>query len=87
VIFSSGGQTADDLIERAVHRFQDYGEVLVVTDDFAERNIVGGFGGSVASCANFIGMVRDALGNLSENLNRHNLSERKRYYRSKLNPS
>lgn len=87
VIFSSGGQTADDLIERAAHRFQDYGEVLVVTDDFAERNIVGGFGGSVASCANFIGMVRDALGNLSENLNRHNLSEQKRYYQSKLNPS
>ena len=54
VIFSNGGQTADDLIERAAHRFQDYGEVLVVTDDFAERNTVGGFGGSVASCANFI---------------------------------
>src|SRR5208337_5029630 len=32
VLFSSGGQTADDLIERAAHRFQDYGEVLVVTD-------------------------------------------------------
>src|SRR5437588_12912586 len=33
VLFSSSGQTADDLIERAAHRFQEYGEVLVVTDD------------------------------------------------------
>jgi len=30
------------------HRFQDYGEVLVVTDDFAERDMVSGFGGSVS---------------------------------------
>ena len=83
VIFSSSGQTADDLIERAAHRFQAYGEVLVVTDDFAERDIVGGFGGSVASCANFIGMIRDALANLAENLNRHNQDEQKRFFRSK----
>ncbi len=53
VLFSNAGQTADDLIERAAHRFQDYGEVLVVTDDFAERNTVSGFGGSVASCSEF----------------------------------
>ncbi len=33
VLFSNSGQTADDLIERTAHRFQDYGEVLVVTDD------------------------------------------------------
>src|ERR1700735_4295662 len=41
VLYSSSGQTADDLIERAAHRFQDYGEVLVVTDDFGERHIGG----------------------------------------------
>ena len=29
------------------------------------------------------GMIRDALGHLAENLNRHNQSEQKRYYRSK----
>src|SRR6516162_3256748 len=46
VLFSGGGRTADDLIERAAHRFQEYGEVLVVTDDFAERDVVGGLGGS-----------------------------------------
>ena len=64
VLFSHSGQTADDLIERAAHRFQDYGEVLVVTDDFAERDTVSGFGSSVASCANFIGMIQNALADM-----------------------
>jgi predicted RNA-binding protein with PIN domain len=82
-LFSSGGQTADDLIERAAHRFQSYGEVLVVTDDFAERDIVGGFGGSVASCANFIRLIQGALSDLAENMNRHNRSEQNRFSRSR----
>lgn len=81
VLFSHAGQTADDLIERAAHRFQAYGEVLVVTDDFAERDVVGGFGGSVASCANFIRMIQNALADLEENLNNHNRKERNRYTR------
>src|SRR3954463_8988980 len=81
VLFSRAGQTADDLIERAAHRFQDYGEVLVVTDDFAERDIVGGFGGSVASCANFIRMIGNALGNLEDELNQRNRAERNRFKR------
>ncbi len=83
VLFSNSGQTADDLIERAAHRFQDYGEVLVVTDDFAERGMVSGFGGSVASCANFIRMIQNALANLEENLNTHNRTERNRFSRSR----
>jgi predicted RNA-binding protein with PIN domain len=86
VLFSSGGRTADDLIERAAHRFQDYGEVLVVTDDFAERDVVSGFGGSVASCANFIRMIQIALAELEENLNNHNRSERSRFDRSRHKP-
>ncbi|MGA2869846.1 MAG: NYN domain-containing protein, partial [Verrucomicrobiota bacterium] len=77
-----GGQSADDLIERAAHRFQDYGEVLVVTDDFAERDIVSGFGSSVTSCANFIGMIHGALSNLAESMNRHNQTEKNRFSRS-----
>jgi predicted RNA-binding protein with PIN domain len=81
VLFSSSGQTADDLIERAAHRFQSYGEVLVVTDDYAERDMVSGFGGSVASCANFIGMIHSALSTLAENLNRHNRAEQNRFSR------
>jgi predicted RNA-binding protein with PIN domain len=81
VLFSNSGQTADDLIERAAHRFQEYGEVLVVTDDYAERDTVSGFGGSVASCSNFIRMIDDALASLKENLTRHNRAEQNRFNR------
>jgi predicted RNA-binding protein with PIN domain len=83
VLFSSSGQTADDLIERAAHRFQAYGEVLVVTEDFAERDTVTGFGASVASCGNFIAMIQNALADLQEKLNNHNRSERNRFSRSR----
>ena len=82
VIFSKAGQTADDLIERAAHRFQPYGEVLVVTDDFAERDTVRGFGGTTASCGNFIATIQNALADLQEKLNNHNRSERNRFLRS-----
>jgi predicted RNA-binding protein with PIN domain len=81
VLFSSAGQTADDLIERAAHRFQAYGEVLVVTDDFAERDTVSGLGGHVASCGNFIQMIQNALAHLQENLNNHNRKERNKFFR------
>ncbi len=81
VLFSSSGQTADDLIERAAHRFQPYGEVLVVTDDFAERDTVSGFGGSVASCANFIRMIDQKLGDLQADLNQYNRAARQAFRR------
>ena len=83
VLFSNAGQTADDLIERAAARFQPYGEVLVVTDDFAERDTVSAFGGSVASCGNFIRSIQNALADLQENLDNHNRSERNRFFRSR----
>jgi predicted RNA-binding protein with PIN domain len=83
VLYSSSGQTADDLIERAAHRFQDYGEILVVTNDRAERDIVGGFGGSVATCGNFIQMIQNALADLQENVNNHNRTEQKRFLRDR----
>jgi hypothetical protein len=81
VLFSNAGQTADDLIERAAHRFQDYGEVLVVTDDFVERDMVSGFGGSVASCANFIRMIDQALNEMQDKVNQHNRSARNSFGR------
>jgi len=83
VLFSNAGQTADDLIERAAARFQPYGEVLVVTDDMAERDTVSAFGSSVASCDNFIRSIQNALADLQENLNNHNRSERNRFFRSR----
>lgn len=79
VLFSSGGQTADDLIERAAHRFQDYGEVLVVTNDVAERETVIAFGALAASCDNFIAMVESTSADLARDLKHHNLNERNRF--------
>ena len=81
VLFSRAGQTADQMIERAAHRFQDHGEVLVVTDDRAERDTVNGFGGAVAGCANFIRMIEGALTELQDELKNHNRRERNRFKR------
>ena len=79
VLFSRRGQTADQLIERAAHRFNAYGEVLVVTDDRAERETVSGLGGAVASCANFVRLIESALAELQDELQNHNCREVKRF--------
>jgi predicted RNA-binding protein with PIN domain len=79
VLFSRRGQTADQLIERAAHRFNTYGEVLVVTDDRAERETVSGLGGAVASCANFVRMIESALAELQDELHNHNRQEVNRF--------
>jgi predicted RNA-binding protein with PIN domain len=79
VIFSKSGQTADDIIERVVHRMKPYGEVMVVTDDFAERDTVMTFGGTPVGCGIFIRMIADAAGELQEDLQRLNRKERQRF--------
>lgn len=76
VLFSKAGQTADDLIERAAYRFKAYGEVLVVTDDHAERDTVNGFGGLASSCATFISQIESELGQVQLDLKAHNRRER-----------
>ena len=81
VLFSRAGQTADEMIERTAHLFQPHGEVLVVTDDRAERDTVNGFGGSVSGCANFIRMIESALTELQDELKNHNRKERNRFKR------
>jgi uncharacterized protein len=81
VLFSRAGQTADQMIERAAYRFNAYGETLVVTDDHAERNVVSDMGGSVASCANFIRMIGDALTELQDELRNYNRTEVNRFNR------
>ena len=83
VLFSKAGQTADDMIERAAHRFQPYGDVLAVTDDYAERDTVIALGGSASSCLNFISEVESTLGEFAEELKRHNRAERNRFTRSR----
>ena len=83
VLYSRAGQTADQMIERAVHRFGPYGEVLAVTDDHAERDTVISFGGSTASCWNFIQDVENALAELGDDIKHYNRRERRRFERRK----
>jgi uncharacterized protein len=83
VLYSPKGKTADDLIERAAYRLSAYGPVLVVTDDFAERDTVATFGGLFSSCAGFIQTVGAALDDLQSDLRRYNLAERNRFNRSR----
>ncbi len=81
VLYSKSGQTADQMIERSAHRLVDYGEVLAVTDDHAERETVLSLGGMASSCGNFIAMVEGALAELKDDLKEHNRRERHRYGR------
>ena len=83
VLFSRAGQTADDIIERAAHRFSAYGEAMAVTDDIAERETVSGLGGLATSCANFIRMVETALTEMQDELRNYNRAERNRFNRTR----
>jgi predicted RNA-binding protein with PIN domain len=83
VLYSRSGQTADDMIERAAYRFHPYGEVLAVTDDHAERDMVISLGGSAASCWNFIQSVENALAELGDDIKHHNRRERHSFQRAK----
>jgi predicted RNA-binding protein with PIN domain len=81
VLFSRSGQTADDIIERAAARLAQLGEVLVVTDDYAERDTVIAFGAMAVSCDVFLGMMRDATDDMQRDLKNHNRRERIQYRR------
>ena len=83
VLYSRSGQTADQMIERAVHRFGAYGEVLAVTDDQAERETVISLGGSASSCDNFIQSVQNTLAEQADDIKHHNRRERHRFQRRK----
>jgi len=83
VLYSRKGQTADQMIERAVHRFGPYGEVLAVTDDHAERETVSSLGGSASSCWNFIRDVENALAELGDDIKLRNRQERHTFQRRK----
>jgi len=81
VLYSRVGQTADAIIERVTHRMKQFGEVLVVTDDFAERDTVMSLGGLASSCDNFIQTMENSLGDLDREVWFHNLRERTRFRR------
>lgn len=82
VLYSKTGQTADDIIERVTHRLVPYGEVLVVTDDFAERDTVIALGGSAASCGQFVAQIGSALGELQADVKRLNEREQRAFERA-----
>jgi predicted RNA-binding protein with PIN domain len=81
ILFSRSGQTADQMIERAAHRFQPYGEVLAVTDDNAERETVISLGGLASSCWNFIQTVQNTLADLQDEIKHHNRREKNKFNR------
>ena len=83
ILYSRSGQTADQLIERAAYRLRAFGEVLVVTDDFKERDTVLSLGGMASSCLNFIQTVEHMLAELNREVKYHNERERRRFKRAR----
>jgi uncharacterized protein len=81
ILYSRAGQTADQIIERAAHRLSAYGEVLAVTDDYAERDTVIAMGGLASSCLSFIQSVNAALAEQHDDLKVYNRAERGRFNR------
>ena len=82
VLFSRKGQTADQIIERVAHLMKPYGEVLTVTNDYAERETVISLGGSACSCENFLDMLNDTVDDMHVGVTQHNKRERKGYRRT-----
>ena len=79
VIYSRDGYTADDIIERVAHRMKDFGEVLAVTDDYAERDTVIAMGGMASSCDNFILAVEGAMKDQQREIAHYNRRERTKF--------
>ena len=79
IIYSRAGQTADQVIERVTAGMKPYGEVLVVTDDNAERDTVLSLGGAASSCFNFINEVEATLKEFDGQLKQYNQKERKSF--------
>ncbi|HEY3860611.1 MAG TPA: NYN domain-containing protein [Verrucomicrobiae bacterium] len=72
ILYSRGGQTADQIIERVAARMSEFGEILAVTNDYAERDTVSYLGGMACSCENFIETVERALQEQDREIARHN---------------
>ena len=83
ILYTRTGQTADQIIERVTGRLVSYGEVLVVTNDLAERDLVISLGGMAASCENFVRTMESAEAEMKNDLKRHNLQERNRFNRAR----
>jgi predicted RNA-binding protein with PIN domain len=81
VLYSPAGKTADDLIERVAYRIRPFGEVLVVTNDIAERETVSASGAHTQSCEAFVHEVESLDGQLNKDIKDLNRRERDRWQR------
>ena len=79
ILYSLAGQSADQIIERAAFRLKAHGEVLVVTDDLAERDVVSGLGGLTSSCENFVRTVETAIAEFQRELSSYNQKEQLKF--------
>lgn len=79
IIYSRSGQTADQIIERVAARMRPYGEILAVTNDHAERDMVISLGGFAMSCDQFIREVENVVGEMQNDIKRLNRREGNRY--------
>lgn len=79
VLYSKAGRTADDIIERAAFRLLRHGDVLVVTNDLAERDTVLSFGAMTSDCESFILSIEAELGELERRVAAHNRRERAKF--------
>lgn len=81
VVFSSARQTADQLIERVAYRLVAMGEVIVVTNDVAESNLVRGFGCTTVRCEAFLNEVEETLNRLRRKVRQRKLAHHDRFSR------
>jgi predicted RNA-binding protein with PIN domain len=79
VVYTPRGQTADQFIERVAAKMKSYGEVLVVTDDIAERDTVEAAGAVVSSCANFVQSIESAIAEVERKIKNLNQTERSKF--------
>ena len=79
VVYTRDGQTADQFIERVAAKMKPYGEVLVVTDDFAERDTVEASGALISSCANFVQSIESAIADIQRNIKSLNQREQSKF--------
>jgi uncharacterized protein len=76
VVFSKDGQTADAVIERIIGQSPKPQSFLVATDDYAEQNVVEGFGAQTISAQGFHSMVQAEVSDLSQTLETLSLKNR-----------
>ena len=79
IIYTRAARSADQLIEHLVHRLKPHGDVLVVTDDYAERETIESLGGLFSSCANFVQTVKAALADLTQEIAKYNQQEQLKF--------